>query len=151
MQNEIKTEIIINSPTQKVYEILTNLTNYEKWNPFIIKSEGIVGVGNRIKNTMRNGDKSIVFKPRIVIADGEKNFAWLGSFGVKGIFDGYHYFHLQPIEENKVLLIHGEKFSGILAKFVLKRIRIQTHHNFIMMNEAIKELAESRRENYEDK
>lgn len=151
MQNEIKTEIIINSPNKKVYEILTDLSDYQKWNPFIIKSEGIVRVGNRIKNTMKNGNKNIVFKPKILEADGEKKFAWLGSIGIKGIFDGYQYFHLQPIEGNKVLLIHGEKFSGILARLIIKKIRKQTHHNFIMMNEAIKELAEGKRENYEFK
>ena len=144
MQNEIMTEIIINSPSQKIYEILTNLSDYEKWNPFIIKSEGIVGVGNRIKNTMKNGDKNIVFKPKILEADGEKKFAWLGSFGMKGIFDGYHYFYLKPIDGNKVLFIHGEKFSGIFARLILNKIRKQTHRNFIMMNEAIKELAENK-------
>ncbi|MBZ0181591.1 MAG: SRPBCC domain-containing protein [Melioribacteraceae bacterium] len=144
MHNEIKTEILINSSSQRVYEILTNLFDYEKWNPFIIKSEGIVGVGNRIKNTMKNGNKSIVFKPKIVKADKEKEFAWLGSFGVKGIFDGYHYFQIKTIEEGKVLLVHGEIFSGILARLILNKIGNQTYHNFLMVNKALKEFAEKK-------
>jgi len=144
MHNEIKTEILINSSSQRVYEILTNLFEYEKWNPFIIKSEGIVGVGNRIKNTMKNGNKSIVFKPKIVKADKEKEFAWLGSFGVKGIFDGYHYFQIKTIEEGKVLLVHGEIFSGILARLILNKIGNQTYHNFLMVNKALKEFAEKK-------
>jgi hypothetical protein len=144
MHNEIKTEILINSSSQRVYEILTNLFDYEKWNPFIIKSEGIVGVGNRIRNTMKNGNKSIVFKPKIVKADKEKEFAWLGSFGVKGIFDGYHYFQIKTIEEGKVLLVHGEIFSGILARLILNKIGNQTYHNFLMVNKALKEFAEKK-------
>lgn len=144
MHNEIKTEILINSSSQRVYEILTNLFDYEKWNPFIIKSEGIVGVGNRIKNTMKNGNKSIVFKPKIVKADKEKEFAWLGSFGVKGIFDGYHYFQIKTIEEGKVLLVHGEIFSGILARLILNKIGNQTYHNFLMVNKALKEFTEKK-------
>lgn len=144
MHNEIKTEILINSSSQRVYEILTNLFDYEKWNPFIIKSEGIVGVGNRIKNTMKNGNESIVFKPKIVKADKEKEFAWLGSFGVKGIFDGYHYFQIKTIEEGKVLLVHGEIFSGILARLILNKIGNQTYHNFLMVNKALKEFTEKK-------
>ena len=54
---EIKTEIIINSKPEKVWNILTNFEKYPEWNPFIksisIDSEiiGISGVFTLIRRS----------------------------------------------------------------------------------------------------
>jgi hypothetical protein len=143
MKQEIKTEIVIESTRDRVYEILTNLSSYEKWNPFIIKSEGEVKTGNTIINTMKNGEKEVVFKPRILKAEKGEAFEWLGSLFFKGLFDGHHYFHIQQLEENKINLIHGEKFSGIISGMILRNIGNQTRENFVKMNRALKTMAES--------
>lgn len=143
MKQEIRTEIIIEASNEKVYEILTDLSDYESWNPFIIHSEGDVQVGNTIINTMKNGEKSMVFKPKVLKAEKGLAFEWLGSLFIRGFFDGHHYFHLQKIEENKVNLIHGEEFSGILSGMIFRKISKDTRNNFIKMNRALKSLAES--------
>jgi len=143
VKQEIRTEIVIEASKDKVYEILTNLTSYKSWNPFIVHSEGDVKVGNRIKNTIKNGEKSIVFRPKVLKAEKGVAFEWFGSLFVKGLFDGHHYFHLQKIEENKVNFIHGEKFSGIFSGIILRKIGNDTRNNFIKMNRALKSLAES--------
>lgn len=143
MKHEIKTEIVIESSSEKVYEILTNLSAYEKWNPFIVQSEGEALTGKTIKNTMKNGDKKIVFKPKVLKAEKGVAFEWLGSLWFKGLFDGHHYFHIQKISDNKVNLIHGEKFSGILSGMIMKKIGNQTRENFIKMNRALKTAAET--------
>jgi hypothetical protein len=144
MKNQIKTEIVINASKEKVFSILTNLQDYEKWNPFIIKSEGKPLEGARIKNTMMNGDKTITFRPRLVKVKKNEAFEWIGHLGFKGLFDGHHYFHIKEVSENQVNLIHGENFSGILSSFTLKKIGEQTRKNFISMNEALKLQAEEK-------
>jgi hypothetical protein len=143
MKQEIKTEIAIESSCERVYEILTNLSSYSAWNPFIVRSEGYAITGKTIKNTMKNGDKEIVFRPKVLKAEQGVAFEWLGSLLFKGLFDGHHYFHIQKIEENKINLIHGEKFSGILSGMILRKIGDQTRGNFIKMNRALKTEAET--------
>lgn len=143
MKQEIRTEIIIDATAEKIYDILTNLATYSSWNPFIIQSEGEAKVGNTIKNSMKNGDKTIVFKPKVIKAEKAVAFEWLGSLFIKGLFDGHHYFHIQKINENQINLIHGEKFSGILSGMILRKIADETRNNFIKMNRALKVLAES--------
>lgn len=142
MKNQIKTEIVINASKEKVFSILTNLQDYEKWNPFIIKSEGKPLEGTKIKNTMMNGEKTVTFKPRLVKVRKNEIFEWIGHLGIKGLFDGHHYFHIKQISENQVNLVHGENFSGILSSFILKKIGDQTRKNFVAMNEALKLQAE---------
>jgi hypothetical protein len=138
----IKTEIVINAPATKIWNILTDLENYQDWNPFIIKSSGEVKVGKQITNTMKNGDKNMTFKPTICNVVENEYFDWLGSLWFKGIFDGQHYFSLEPLNDKQTKLIHGENFSGILRKMILKKIGTQTKENFVKMNHALKEFAE---------
>ncbi len=40
---------------------------------------------------------------------------WLGKLFVGGIFDGEHYFLLEPIDENRTRILDGENFSGLLV------------------------------------
>ena len=142
MSQQIKTEIVISASKEKVWTILTAFEDYPKWNPFIISIEGELSVGSRLENTMMNDGKKFVFKPVVLSVVPNRSFEWLGSLFVKGIFDGHHYFEIVAINSSQVKLIHGENFNGILSSFILKRIGEQTKKNFILMNQAIKKLAE---------
>jgi len=144
MQKRINTEIIINASAETVWQILTDLAVYPQWNPFIIKTEGTLRKGNRLRNTLQNGNKTIVFKPIVQEITPLVSFSWLGSLFFKGLFDGRHFFILEPITPNQVKLTHGEEFSGILSTMILKKIGEQTRENFVRMNEALKERAEQK-------
>ena len=138
----IHTEIIINASTEKVWEILTDLSAWEQWNPFIIKGEGKLETDKKIKTTMKSGDKIYVFKPRIQEVETNKSFSWLGHLYMPGIFDGHHYFQLEAIGPNQTRLIQGERFKGILSGMLLKKIGEQTAENFARMNQALKQQVE---------
>lgn len=143
MSKEIKTEIEIQAPAEKVWSILTDFNHYHEWNPFIINSNGELKEGSKLINVMKNGEKTMTFKPKILKVVEYEYFDWLGSLFFKGIFDGHHYFRLESLVGGKVKLLHGEKFSGILSGPILKSIRETTESNFRAMNEALKERAEN--------
>jgi hypothetical protein len=139
---KIRTEIIINAPKEKVWDILTDFGKYSSWNPFIIQSQGQAVVGTQLINTMKNGDKGMTFKPTILKVETYRYFDWLGKLWIKGLFDGHHYFEIEEINPNQVKLNHGENFSGILSNMILKKIGEHTRENFVKMNMALKERAE---------
>jgi len=142
MNKSIKTEIDINSSPEEVWRILTDFKDYPKWNPFIISIEGELIPGTRLINTMRNGEKTFRFKPTVLRVVPYQYFDWEGHLFLNGIFDGHHYFEIEVLNEQQVKLNHGEYFSGILSRFILKKIANSTRENFIQMNMAIKQLAE---------
>lgn len=142
MSKEIKTAIEIKAPAEKVWNILTNFNHYHEWNPFIIESSGELKQGSRLINVMKNGEKTMRFKPKILKVVEHEYFDWLGSLLFRGLFDGHHYFKLESLDAESVKLIHGEKFSGLLSGPILKSIRENTEANFIAMNEALKMRAE---------
>ncbi|MFY9465632.1 MAG: SRPBCC domain-containing protein [Sediminibacterium sp.] len=143
MDKRIKTEIIINASKEKLWVLLTNFNGYPNWNPFIRSIEGELKKGGRLKNTLQNGEKIMVFKPIVLEVVPFHSFSWLGSLWVKGLFDGRHYFCIEEIAPNQVKLIHGEDFSGILSTAILKQVGEDTRKNFVDMNQALKQLAES--------
>lgn len=141
-QKEICAEIIINASIQDVWRVLTDIKNYPKWNPFIVASEGELKVGKKIKNTLLNGKKEMIFTPTITEFDPNYRLAWLGSLGFRGIFDGNHSFELHRLEEGKTKLIQHERFTGLFAGLILKFIKEDTLSSFEAMNEALKTVAE---------
>lgn len=138
IKNSIVTEIIINASASEVWKLLTDLNGFEKWNPFLIKSEGEVKPGSRLINTMHTDSTTMTFKPVVQQVVENEYFDWLGHLFIPGIFDGHHYFKIESINESQIKLIHGENFSGLLASVIFRRIGNETRAAFIQMNQALK-------------
>lgn len=140
---EIKTEITINAPTAEVWKILMEHETYPEWNPFIKKVEGSKIVGESLQVTVQSeGKKPMNFKPTILENKENHEFRWIGKMGMKGIFDGEHYFILEETAPNQTRFIHGEKFTGILSGILAKMILKDTEAGFNSMNKALKRLSE---------
>ncbi len=134
---EIQTEIHIKSTPEKVWNVLTDFENYS-WNPFIKSIQGLPQVGNTI--TVELG--GMTFKPEVLNFSKPREFRWRGKLGMKGIFDGEHYFTITQQSEGSVQFTHGERFSGLLVPFLRKKLLGETKDGFVAMNQALKEKCE---------
>jgi hypothetical protein len=142
MKKQIHTEIIIYSTRQKVWEHLTKFESYPCWNPFLISIEGKLHSGSTIMCTLKNESKKIIFKPTILDVHPNRSFSWTGKLFFKGLFDGFHYFKIEEVGENRVKFIQGESFSGLLSSLILSKIGKKTEDGFKEMNFALKQLVE---------
>lgn len=116
---------------------------HAEWNPFM-QIEGEAKVGSRLKNTMHlEGQKPQVFRPEVLEVVPEKSFRWEGHLFFKGLFDGEHYFQLEPLAEGGTRLVHREHFRGLLVAPLLWMIGEQTREAFLKMNKALKARSES--------
>jgi hypothetical protein len=140
----ITTEIIIMASPEKVWDILLNFSEYPEWNPFIRELTGTPETGKKLKVSIElEGRNPMVFKPIVLsFIPGEK-FCWRGILFLKGLFDGTHFFKLEPMEDGNTRFIHGENFSGVLAGTILNKIEASTRAGFERMNKALKAQAES--------
>ena len=139
----IQTSIDIDAPPEQVWQHLTDFDAYPDWNPFVRSLEGSPEDGTRLRVEMRlpGKDKSSVFKPSVTAADPNHCLEWLGSMGIKGLFDGRHRFDLSP-SDGGTLLEQSETFAGILARPILALIGSKTEEGFNAMNQALKERVE---------
>ena len=144
MQHELHTEIDIDASPEDVWTILTDVSHYRDWNPFVVSSHGTVAVGQRLMNVLRvPGGKTRTFKPTVTIVDPPRTFEWLGHLGVRGIFDGRHRFELTATPTG-THLAHIEHFSGLLVRFGRRSLDEGTVGGFNAMNLALKTRVEHR-------
>lgn len=145
MRYQLETEIDIDASAATVWDILVHLDDYADWNPFIVAAAGTVAVGQRLTNRMQPpGGKGMTFKPTVTEVKDHQVFEWLGRPGLPGIFDGRHRFELIAGPNGGTCLVHTEKFSGILVRFMRKSLDTQTLAGFHAMNEALKVKAEAK-------
>jgi hypothetical protein len=135
---KIETEIIINTDISTVWNVLTDFDNHPNWNPFIKSIQGIKSVGEKLTVSIKPPDgNGMTFKPVILMYEPNKEFRWKGKLGIKGIFDGEHFFVLEKLKEDQTKFIHGEKFSGILVALMGGALD-KTKEGFQLMNVALK-------------
>lgn len=144
MAREIKTTIEIHASAERVWRILTDFTKYSDWNPFIKKAHGQPIEGKRITvSPQPPGRRMWTFKPRLTKVVPNRELIWLGHFALPGLADGEHTFIIEVLADNRVRLVHGEVFRGLLVPLIWSWLRKTTRDGFEAMNVALKHVAES--------
>lgn len=137
----LDTTEFIAAPPEKVWGILTDFESYPDWNPFIIEASGRLARGERLELRMRPpGGKAMTFKPRVLEVESSRELRWLGRLLVPGLFDGEHWFRLEPSGKG-TLLTQGERFTGVLPPLMGKLLD-RTEKGFDELNRALKARAE---------
>jgi hypothetical protein len=144
---KIETEIIIESDIKTVWNVLTDFENHPNWNPFIKLIKGKKAVGQNLTVFIQPPEgNGMTFKPVILSFEPYKELRWKGKLGMKGIFDGEHYFILEELEKQQTRFIQGEIFSGVLVLIMGKALD-KTKAGFELMNQALKKEAEKQKTN----
>lgn len=139
---QIETGIKIAAPPARVWAILTDFAGMPAWNPFIKSISGDLTTGSRLSVLIAPPGKSgMRFKPAVTAVRPERELRWLGNLVIPGIFDGEHYFLLEPTADGQTRFTQGEKFSGFLVSLFGSTLSA-TESGFHSMNAALKKRAE---------
>jgi hypothetical protein len=133
----VETKIEIGTPPARVWAVLADTKNYDKWNPDM-RLIGDLSPGATIENIEGAGEDQMIFWPTVLVVRPDQELRWLGHFKVPGLFDGEHYFLLRPTQ-NGTELTQGEHFHGIALWFYDVN---QVVPDFAKVNESLKVRAE---------
>jgi len=137
MSKIITTHLMLNASVDRVWQALTDLDGYQRWNPFITAAAGTMKVGERLNLTIHPpGSRAMTFKPWVTAIEQHHYIEWLGRLALPGIFDGRHSFTLTPRAGGRTLLQQAESFSGALTPFAGSTLA-RTRAGFVAMNEAL--------------
>jgi hypothetical protein len=141
---QLHTEIEIDAPAKRVWELLTDFASYPQWNPCIRYISGQPAPGERLQARLEPpGGRAMTFKPKVLTAEPNRELRWLGHLLVPGVFDGEHSFTIEPLEENRVRFIQREAFKGLLVPLFARSLETNTQRGFEEMNHALKGRAEA--------
>ncbi len=137
--------IEISADSDKVWETIVEMDHYPQWNSQIRFLGGKLALGGQIHLRLDPlGAKGYDFKATITRYEPGKHLTWLGTTGIKGVFDGEHHFKLERISASKTRLSNYEHFSGILAP-IFRRLPMmkKAEEGFELMNQEIKQRSEN--------
>lgn len=138
----ITTTVDIAAPLERVWTVLVDFEAYPTWNPFIRYISGPVVVGGRLEAVLAPpGQRGMRFRPKVLVAEPARELRWKGQMLVPGLFDGEHFFLLEPMVGG-TRLTHGETFSGVLPAFMGAASFKPVEAGFKAMNEALKARAD---------
>jgi hypothetical protein len=141
-KQHIETSIAIDASAACVWALLTDFARMPAWNPFIRSISGDLAQGARLSvHIAPPGQSGMRFRPTVLALRSERELRWLGRLFIPGLFDGEHYFLLEPLGDTRTRLTQGEKFSGVLVGFLSGALR-STEAGFKAMNAALKQQAE---------
>ena len=144
MSYTIRTQIEIDAPVERIWEILVDLDRYHEWNPFITDASGRIAPGTRFEVRPRtDSGKRHVFVPQVTDYREHREFTWTGAFYFRWIALGDHTFRLTEIESGRVRLDHDERIYGFAAPLLYLVTKEQIRTGFEAMNAALKARAEA--------
>lgn len=135
----VTTVIEIPATRSQVWATLVDTAAYPEWNPFITRLAGKLVTGQQLEARIAPpGGRAMTFRPTVTQVEPGCRLEWLGSMGVRGVFDGRHSFALESLGEHRTLLTQSEDFSGILVPFTSTMLT-RTKAGFEAMNEALRD------------
>ncbi len=141
---ELRTEIDIEAPAERVWQILTDFTSYPEWNPFVRRISGEAQEGAQLEVYLQaSGARGMTFRPTVLKAEPSREFRWRGKLFIQGLFDGEHVFEIEQLAENRVRFVQRESFRGLLTPMLLRMLENDTRRGFEEMNAALKSRAEA--------
>ena len=139
----LHSEIEIDAPPARVWEVLTDFDAYPDWNSFVTSIEGEAREGAKLTVRMAPpGGRAMTIAPTVIAVQPERELRWLGRLMLPRIFDGEHIFELHPRDGGGTRLVHREEFRGVLVAPLLGWVGAKTLRGFEEMNVALKARAE---------
>jgi hypothetical protein len=140
---ELRREIEIDAPPERVWAVLTDFAAYPEWNPFIRRISGEVREGARLEVLIEPpGARATTFKPTVRAVQANRELRWLGRLVLPGVFDGEHTLQIEPMDGDRSRFVQSERFSGLLVGLV-KGTLAKTEAGFEQMNVALKARVEA--------
>lgn len=139
---ELRTEIEILAPPERVWRALTDFGAYHEWNPFITSVSGQLDVGGELEVSLSPPEsEERRVRAKVLVRDEPGELCWLERRFLPGVFDCEHFFRCSGTDAGHTRLVHGGNFRGLLLRFSGEQLK-QLARGFVYMNEALKRRVE---------
>ena len=138
------TEIEINAPKQKVWQVLFRKDQWMYWNTFLYDCDASrpFAQGQEVFLSIRRvpGEEETEFQPLITLLQPEVCLKWFSA--IPGLANE-HVFQLQEIDAERTKYIHQESFSGWMSRIFWPLIRQDEQQGLKRMASELKHYVES--------
>lgn len=144
MQHEnihISTDIIINAPIEKVWEVISDLENWNKWTTLVLSAQGAILKDAAITIEFANPEGGgMTFQRTVFHFENGKTFGWTGD-AFAGLKD-FHIYELEVLEDGTTKFIQSDGLHGAEVPGV-EVIEQQMLEGYKVFNQQLKGYIES--------
>src|SRR5438128_10626820 len=134
---ELRTEIEIDAPAERVWAVLLDFERFSDWNPFIRSIRGQALVGSRLDVLLgASGTRPMRFRPTVKAVVPNRELRWLGRVGLPRLFDGEHIFQIEALGPMRSRFVAPERFRGLFAPVVARSLNRDARRGFYEMTRA---------------
>ncbi|GLY76131.1 hypothetical protein Airi01_043980 [Actinoallomurus iriomotensis] len=127
----------------RVWQVLTDLRSYDRWNPEITDVDGRLAVGRTLTLRLHSGGGVSTVRTTVRAAEAGRELRWFSRYHeVGGLADGEQRFTIEAAGPGRVRFTQAETFRGIAVPF-LRGSLAASCDRFDAMNAALKKRAES--------
>jgi hypothetical protein len=140
---EINTEIRILSTPNKIWNILIDLENWNKWNPIVNNIKGKLNIGEELTITMSDskGNNAKKYNATISELTTNKRFSFIATMMAKFMFSAERIIEIKQTEKETVF-IQREIYTGIMVFLFWKKLSTDAIGMLNTMNQALKKEVE---------
>ena len=137
---ELRAEIEIDAPPERVWAVLLDFERFPDWNPFIRSIRGQALVGSRLEVLLgASGTRPMRFRPTVKAVVPNRELRWLGRLGLPRLFDGEHIFQIEPLGPTRAQFVQRERFRGLFVPLLARSLNRDARRGFEEMNRALRE------------
>jgi hypothetical protein len=136
---DLETSIDIPYPPEAVWAVLTDFASFPGWNPLVIQASGLLSLGATLTIRVRDprGTGQVIpFRPKVTSLEPGRHLAWTGRLLVPGLFDGEHWYRLEPTAGG-TRFRHGEHFGGLILRLMGPSTVAAMRPGYEAMNQAL--------------
>lgn len=138
MPFKIEHRIGVRAPPSEVWEIISDLPGWSRWNPLYPRASGKIAIGARLSVTLAlPKSKPEDIAPVVVDWVPHMQLVWrLRQMG--GLIKTTRYMEIEALDDGRASIFsHGEVFDGPAATFMPKSLRQNIKSGFVAMSEAL--------------
>lgn len=141
--NEVRTEITIEAPVERIWELLADLSLYPHWNPLFQRATGRMDAGEQVELAVNLPEiGSFVVRPMMVAVEPQARFCWQHTWLSAGLFAWRYCAELEILAPHSLKFIQSSEFRGILGPLYHLGLRGPVAGGLAAMNEAIRRWGE---------
>ncbi|HJV65251.1 MAG TPA: SRPBCC domain-containing protein [Geomonas sp.] len=113
---EFRTEIALQAPAERIWELLSDFCLYPQWNPLIVQAKGQAKEGAQLELTVQlPAIPPFPIKPRLLCADPHSRLLWRHSLAFPALMSWTYGIELEPLGQGRLKLIQKSSFGGVLG------------------------------------
>ena len=140
---EIRNDIEIGGPVERVWDVLTGFDRFHEWNPVIRKVAGTLTVGKDVVISVAAPTGHLEWNVTVVRVKPGLEFAWTFSERHPWLYRGEHTFRVKPINAHRTRYLDRGTFNGLLVPGRKRRLGTVTKAGMVAMGDALKQRVEA--------